>query len=119
MITAWDVYWVTRLDSIGAICTLLACIFFIGGAAACFFGTMEDEEEWVKKGKKFMLSGIIPCLLAVFVPSSKEYAAIYLIPKMANSNSAKHLSDATDNATLLLKLKFEEWAKDALVVKKK
>jgi len=119
MITAWDVYWITRLDSISNLCIIITAIAMLSGGAAWFFGAMEDEDEWKKAGKRAVIFGFLPLLIATFVPSSREYAAMYLIPKMANSESAKNIADATDNATLLLKNKMAEWVKDTLTEKKK
>jgi len=113
-INTWTVYWITRLDGIYEFSIAWAILGVIIGAALILIGHAEDEPEWIKWGKITLPTIIIPILVILFVPTSKEFAAIYLVPKIANSNSAKNVMVATDNATLFLQKKMEEWLKDQI-----
>jgi len=122
MITSWDIYWITRLDVIGVffavllICYIAALI--VGFIATCA-GELWNDDCWpvVKKSWKWgIISFIIFMFVSFFVPSTKQAAAIYLIPKIANN---EHVQKLPDNAMRFLNGKFEEWIEDMTKQKKK
>lgn len=109
--SGWLIYWITRLDAIQ--------ILFIVATMLCGMGVLVsmafyDLEEW-KPGKvwarRFLLIAIIPALGLVFVPSTKEAAAIYLIPKIANNEQVQKVPE---QALRLLNAKLEEWIDDQI-----
>jgi hypothetical protein len=118
-ISPWLIYWISRLDTIHELCVMVSILGIIVGGAAFLFGIVEEEETPKKWGKNTLIACIFTSLIALFVPTQKQLAAIYLIPKMANSNSAKNIAEATDNATLLLKNKLTEWIADQMKEEKK
>ncbi len=117
-ITPWTVYWITRLDGICVVCLIWIIVGLLVAGGCAMVGFMEDEDVPKKWARKIALSVIFPLIVGLFTPSSKEMAAIYLIPKIANSNSAKNVLEATDNATVLLKNKMAQWVTDQLKEKK-
>jgi hypothetical protein len=54
----------------------------------------------------------------MLMPTQKEFAAIYLIPKLANSETAqtfaKEASTLPVDAVRLMKSKMEQWAEDTM-----
>ena len=104
MITESTIYWVTRFDAVRdlvAALLVISIIFVIGSSIASGI-VSSDRNSWLNdKGKlilpiKFlMVSGIalVVCMmLAVFVPTTKEYAAMKILPKIANDEALNTLS---------------------------
>jgi len=120
MITSWDIYWITRLDSIVFVC---AAIAIIGVAVACFVWMM-GMDDWdgeagkiVKKIYKIIIVSVSTALtIGSFVPSTKDAVAIYMIPKIVNNEQIQKLPD---NAIKFLNQKMEQWINDMTEIKKK
>lgn len=118
MITSWDIYWITRLDSICLFIGFLdvALLIFL-----IFFPMIADLSlnfepiRIVKYEGFFAFIFLLLCLCGVFIPSTKEVVAIYLIPKIANNEQMQKIPD---NAAKLLNAKMEEWINETLVEKK-
>lgn len=77
-------------------------------------GGKVNEEEWAIDGAKRIRRISIPVLIvaflvAVFVPSSKTLAAMYLVPKIVNNEKVQ---DITGKAANVFELKLDEWIKD-------
>lgn len=118
-ITPQMVYWITRLDGIHGLSIAWVIIGGLAAAILLVIGHVDEDEEWMRKpGKIIATSLIVPTLLLLFVPTFKEAAAIYLIPKMVNSSTAKNIMDATDNASTLLKHKVGEWLAEEMKEKR-
>jgi len=90
--SAWTIYLWTRLDTIVDVleilwvCALIVVIgaWFITGMQCITEG--EDEYKLGKRAtKKFFWWIVLLGALIVVVPTSKEFAMIYVIPKVANS----------------------------------
>lgn len=100
IITPMQMYWLTRLDHVHTVlevmCVLLA-LSTIGILIAG--GVMQDcsfTEETNKRGRKFV--GRTPFMAAAFVvtllvnalaPTTKEMAAILVVPRIANSEKVQ------------------------------
>lgn len=110
MITSWDVYWITRLDSIGVFLFLVMVAFFFLG---CIFLAKDNVFSKITIAC-FAISFLIG-IISVFSPSTKECAMIYLIPKIANN---EQIQKVPDNAARLLNAKMEEWINDTVKIKK-
>jgi hypothetical protein len=118
MITSWDIYWITRLDSINVVAGfavfILGIIILFGIG---FYRELKDEYElfsvWVGVAATIFFLSL---LCTIFTPSTKEAAAIYLIPKIANNEQMQKIPD---NAAKLLNAKMEQWIDDTLAEKKK
>ena len=89
-------YWLTRCDDINAAAFIFSVLFGVGA----IMGTMGVfiELESAKLFHKmicvfFMLMFFVSVAACVFVPSTKEMAAIYVVPKIANSQTVKDLGE--------------------------
>ena len=96
MITTTQMYWLTRLDNVhDLLCGILVATFIalgilsvIAGIATFVSDTEEDRQKaafarrvWLGAALIALLSGLIH----VFTPTTKELAAIIVVPKIANS----------------------------------
>lgn len=106
--SAWMVYLWTRADTVASIAGLLAFITGVIGFLCFFCSVYESEQgdedyalQMKKVSKKFISVFIITLILAIMMPSKKDIAMIYVIPKMANSQTFKELSDSTPEITKL------------------
>jgi hypothetical protein len=121
MISGWDIYWITRLDSIGY-------LLGIGGLTLALLGLViagitlgmasdacSDEEEWkpfkrfIKRSLGFAVFGAISMIFNTFIPTTKEAAAIYLIPRITANEDVQQIPA---NAAKLLNGKLQEWIDD-------
>lgn len=104
MITPSDIYWLTRLDGINDLFSALAILAFvisiIGLIAGCIYVSMSWTEDERDGGKavlsmsfKTAIVATVLATLAVLTPTTKEAAAIIVIPKVANSESVQQLGD--------------------------
>lgn len=94
-ITPMTIYLIQRLDGIqtlSALACLISGFVFVAGTLYAF-GAVDQDFGWDPKRSwvlKLSLCLLIPSLLvSVFVPTSKEAAAIYLIPKIANNEKVQ------------------------------
>lgn len=104
MITPTQMYWLTRLDVINATASaawaLLSVVIFVMtmvGAALRDYSRNEKENATGKKFHKVAIRLVCPWLLSlaclVFVPTTKEAAAIIIIPTVANSEKAQKVGN--------------------------
>lgn len=129
MITSWDIYWITRMDSlndffsifgIGSLVFFLALLSWSGPLAIDGVYDSNKREEYWRLYRKSMIwgvsFGVIFTFLSLFIPTTKEVAAIYIIPKVANNEQVQKLPD---NAMKLLNAKFDQWVDEATDKKSK
>ena len=123
MITPWEVYWITRLDSVhGFFIGLFAVSFVMMGMCGSFIMMEQlwnDEDIWPSIKKKYTIGIIIPLVaifLATLTPSTKEACVIYLIPKIANNEQVQKIPN---NFAKLLNTKMEEWINDSIIEQNK
>ena len=122
--TWFDVYLFTRLDAIhGFFQGLMVVIGIFSGAAMLtllLIGFIEECDELKHIGirvAKYTIPAFFFCVFMYgLIPTTKEFAAIYLIPKIANNEQVQQIPE---NALKLLNAKFEEWLKDATGENKK
>lgn len=130
MITSSFMYWITRLDSICcAICVLSA--IFIGAALVTgiplgieYFSWADCDRKYrndindtsipaIRKVFLWMASlGVMLLLVSSFIPTTKEAAAIVVVPKIANSESVAEVSTAVKDAAV-------KWLKETAAEVKK
>ena len=98
MITTAQMYWLTRLDTINDVCFIAILICVIVFSFVSFVGFMiaysmcrEDKFiAWLKRSLKFVLFILAFCsIVCSFVPTTKEMAAIIILPKIANSEKVQ------------------------------
>ena len=92
-ISAWTIYWITRCD---AIC----CVAIISAIASALMASvwipmcldLECRKTTLVMGVIVFVSMLLLSIgIAIFVPSTKQAAAIIVIPKIANSQNVKDL----------------------------
>jgi hypothetical protein len=89
MITESDIYWITRFDYfqtgvlvVGAILVFLFTLLLVMACA---------EEEHRGKGAIALLCGILILIGGLFIPSTKEYCAIKVLPKIINDEQVQQM----------------------------
>jgi hypothetical protein len=115
----WHVYLFTRLDGVVNVATMTAVFSGIAvlgaGIGSMMFAQeyMKDEKEACNKVLKWSVPAAIAAVVVILaVPSQKEAAAIYLLPKLANSDFAKEAGQIPTDAAKLMRLKLEAWIAD-------
>lgn len=126
MVTGSEMYWLTRFDSLKAFVDVFGftatLVFAIAICVGCFIALIALDPELGsggvdgavhrigKKSLWFTVPGLIVGILfmfaAVFIPTTKEYAAIKVVPAILNDTMQEDLG-----ALYSLGM---EWAKDEL-----
>lgn len=105
MITTEMVYWIITLDKIVAVLSIGAGLlaFVLIAYASTHFADAEDlDPVWFPF---FCIVELMLTLGAVFTPTTKQMAAIYIIPKLANNERIQEIGDKTlGNGEKLLEL---------------
>lgn len=95
VISAWDVYWVMQLDSIGGLFGAMAIVGTILAAVVfCFSPFWADEDLVDAKWRKWFVLGPLSVLFVggvghAFIPSTKTAAAMIVLPAVANSETVQ------------------------------
>ena len=110
MITGWEIYWFTRLDPIRGLAGTAAIIglvvsvlMFILYPAFCDIfdydaGKRKKSLAWTARLQIAVFSATVLCAFAhALTPTTREMAAIKVIPMIANSESMQKLGDVGDN----------------------
>jgi len=114
MITGFDIYLLTRADYIQLVFLTFGTISAIGSIIlAIIVGINKSFGDDISFEKK-ILKWCVPItlfllLVGILTPSSKEIAAIYLVPKIVNNEQVQQVPE---NAMKVLNLKLQEWIKD-------
>lgn len=108
------IYWITRLDALQRF-GVVVTIFGIIGVVICKALQDDYSDEalriHIKHMKICVMAVVLGCAIWLFVPTTKEAAAIYLIPKIVNSEEVKKVPK---NTMKLLNTKMEQWIEDSL-----
>ena len=116
--THLEMYIFTRLDGIYTAATVLfvfsaALCFFVEVACAVVSSHYEPPESLLTGAKRVGRAAFgvsVACLLLLIaVPTQKEAAAIYLIPKIVNN---EQVQDIAGKSLDILTLKLNEWVAD-------
>ena len=83
MITTAQMYWIVILDNITITTAILSILFTAGTIVAFIFAACEDDHWWLPSMSLTMM--LVFVAVATFVPSTKQMAAILVVPKMANN----------------------------------
>ena len=125
-ITPWFMYWFTRLDALNDLCTTFSIILGVILVAAIVFAPlllMEPLPKDKEKIGKWVVRGVIAVVFAFvltlfgkpFIPTTKEAAAIYLVPAIINNEQVQKVPT---NAMKLLNKKLEQYLIDNEVIEK-
>jgi len=96
MITTAQMYWLTRLDNVHDLlcgilvitCAAFAILSVIAGVATVVSDTADDRRkaEFASKlWRNIALAALAAGTIKVFTPTTRELAAIIVVPKIANS----------------------------------
>lgn len=127
-ISAWQMYWITRLDAIHLVMFCAAIVGFIVVIASVGGLRITAQEEAEKQGRqpgeiieqvkmwdvfvKIFISSLIitstSCLVLLFTPTTKEAVAIIIAPAVVNNQDVQGIAE---NAPKLLNAKMQEWLK--------
>jgi len=104
LITSWQIYWFTRLDIIRCMAFIFA--FFgsiavvIAGFVSAVTNNPSEEDDHIAATRIFKWSlpfFIFGIFTLSFVPSTKEVAAIWAIPKVINNPQVQSIGTNTLN----------------------
>ncbi len=112
----WQIYLWLKLDTMQDFCFCFPVfvVVFICIYVFIFGNLLEDTNRVLKFFKSKLLKiliflSIIFLILGGFLPSSKQFALIYVLPKIVNSKTVQEIFNDTDETmTLLLKYAKEE-----------
>ena len=100
----WMIYLWTRLDTVIGFSILAFIISIFASFCAMMCATYGSEEERIlaKRFYKIPLSILIVSILSLLlVPSKDDMALIYVVPKMSQSETFKHIAESTPEITKL------------------
>ena len=112
MITPMQMYWLLKLDDISGFCTvaLFVSLFLLWIGMTAYWIGDENANEKDKKTVRILfclavISGIFFGCVKTFLPSTKQMAAIYVIPAIANNEKIRQIgNDTLDITNQLLNL---------------
>jgi len=117
--SAWTVYLFTRLDALHgtfvAIITISAVVLIMATIFRCLGmpehnPTSKEAKTLTQRCNKAIIISTISFffggMLLMIIPTSKDFAAIYLIPKIVNNEKVEGLPD---KALDLMNKKLDEW----------
>ena len=109
------IYLWTRLDVVNGFCIagLITSMIVFGASLALFDGNDELDSWWGKVGKKTIFALCLFSMLLIVIPTKKDAAMIYVIPKIAQSETFNALSNETPEITRLALEALKETLQDA------
>ena len=123
MVTPMQMYWLLKLDDILAISLAIFVLTFVG-FVVCLVGAISYKDEnyfeceynKFKTGRNILFWFVLFFgSIVMFVPSTKQMAAIYVVPAIANNEKVQNIGNKTlDISNQLLDLTkeyFEDKAK--------
>lgn len=120
IITEWQMYWITRLDSIGTFFTLMAIFAWgIGGFVGLYY-LCRFINDTAGERKKLLMTIVISVwffvesiLMAgsVLIPSTKSIVAILAVPAMSRNEDMQQIPG---NMAKFINKNLEEWIKDMM-----
>lgn len=109
MLTSMDMYWLTRLDPIRVLFAFMAVFGFAGAVMGIGFGLCEKVQAAFRLGVVTFGFFVFAVIGMVFVPSTREMVAIYVVPAIANNEQVRSIPDtALKLADEYLKQKLDE-----------
>jgi len=116
----WQIYLWTRLDSISNLFITISVLggAFLAGCIAIYAIGVLDDEEYLRNGAKrafakFWFWVFLFTFITLLIPDSKDFAMIYVLPKVANSTIVqKDMPDIYNLAVSAFKKKLESTVKE-------
>lgn len=91
--TTTTMYWITRLEGFNVLGIFMA---IFGLALFTIFFIFSKADVWHASKNiltSFGVVGVLGLLICLFVPTTKEMAAIIIVPKIANSEKIQNLGN--------------------------
>lgn len=91
-ITPSTIYWIARLDGLREALCIITALWAIG-SLVCFVAAIVEKINKLFKYSIWSAFFAVICLFgsAVFIPTSKEVAAMIVIPKIANNENVQKI----------------------------
>ena len=106
MITPMQMYWLLKLDDIGAFCifAIFACIALLFIPVMAYCNVNDDLNEKEKKGARILfclavIGGVFFGAVKTLLPSTKQMAAIYVVPAITNNEKIQQIGGKTLDIT--------------------
>lgn len=111
-ITTMQMYWILMLENIrgGLVAILVMCGLFIT-LGMPMLGAIEKEKLFLPITKKFLVVAAASLLGLTFIPSTKQMAAIMIVPRLANSEKVQIIGNRAYDLAV-------EWMKELKTNKK-
>ena len=118
IISPFVLYWILKLDTIQVVAGLVGVFGIILGGVGFLlsycddYGEIDVENESGQRLRRWigrwMIVPVLAALLATFLPSSRQMAAIWLLPKVATHKNLGNLSGEAGEVWGLAK----DWLRD-------
>jgi len=116
----WHIYLFTRLDSVNSVVSdglkilgpVLAVALLVLLLCYSEIKSLNALPRFMKILKIAIAAFCFLLLGSIAVPTQKEAAAIYLLPKLAKSDFAKEAQQIPTEVAKLMRLKLESWVAD-------
>ena len=99
-ITPATMYWITRFDGISTFLVIGGLFLGISGLICATGSILDNETKIVKCGLCASLLGVIFLAVSIFVPSTKEMAAILMVPAIANNEKVQDVGNKLYDLTV-------------------
>ena len=115
-ITAFDIYLISLADKVLRAVVPVTALSFCVFCVSCFLFVVACDTEEEKSKYKLVIKStgivfVLSTLLALFVPSAKTSAAMYVLPAIVNN---EHIQNATGNTLEFLEKLTKDWLKDTI-----
>lgn len=90
-ISAWDIYLLTRLESLNYILGLMTVFPALGAALLLLLNQGKLDTSSKIYSKSLVIMAVSFGLVWTLTPTTKEAAAMYVLPKLVNSEATQNL----------------------------
>lgn len=91
--SAWQLYWLFKLDDIQATCFGLGLVFLVLGGFAAGVIITECCSNWRFSSLLMPIFGLVLLITSAFIPNTKTMAAIYVVPKIVKEGDIEKFGD--------------------------
>lgn len=94
-LSAWDIYWVTRLDEISCALVIVGFGCMAGLLVSLVLMAHPDHDLCFKPGKKICVTSlVVGCIglgVNTLIPSTKQAAVMIVLPAIVNSEAVQQI----------------------------
>ena len=120
MVNGWDIYWITRLDGINTLFSIMGFTSLVLLIIGTWIGimTLAESEIKAKDFFKYWIPAVLTTFLFMsiltFTPTTKEGIAIWALPKIVNNEEIKQIPE---NFAKIVNDKLQDWMRDVGLAK--